>query len=125
MFLLHKLQEGRHVRPAKVVDGFEAGEHAPSLQSLEMILANVLEKKEKYQFPNTVTVLLQLPYQHGGTKVELMEELCDENVHLQDVGDVFCLHVSQHVDEPLEVAVGRTDPQEIYLCCWCKNKRIR
>ena len=47
MFLLHKLQEGRHVRPAEVVDGFEAGEHAPPLQSLEMILANVLEKKER------------------------------------------------------------------------------
>ena len=45
MFLLYKLQERRHVRPAKVVDGFEAGEHAPPLQSLEMILANVLQKK--------------------------------------------------------------------------------
>ena len=44
-----------------------------------------------------------------------MEELCDENVHLQDVGDVFSLHISQHVDEPLEVAVGRADPQEIHL----------
>ena len=64
---------------------------------------------------------MQLPYQHGGTQVELMEELGDENVHLQDVGDVFSLHVSQHVDEPLEVAVGRTDPQEIYLWCWCKK----
>ena len=50
-----------------------------------------------------------------------MEELGDENVHLQHVGDVFSLHVSQHVDEPLEVAVGRTDPQEIYLWCWCKK----
>ena len=47
VLLLNKLEERRHVRPAKVVDGFEAGEHAPPLQSLEMILANVLEEKER------------------------------------------------------------------------------
>ena len=44
-----------------------------------------------------------------------MEELCDEDVHLKYVGDVFPLHVPQHVDEPLEVTVGRADPQEIHL----------
>ena len=44
-----------------------------------------------------------------------MEELCDENVHLQDVGDVFPLDVAEDVDEPLKVAVGGTDPQEVDL----------
>ena len=42
MFLLHELQEGRHVRPAEVVDGFEAREHGALRQSLEVVLADVL-----------------------------------------------------------------------------------
>lgn len=44
-----------------------------------------------------------------------MEELRDEDVHLEDVGDVLALHVAQHVDEPLEVPVRRADPQEVHL----------
>ena len=56
-----------------------------------------------------------MTHQHGGPQVKLVEELSDEDVHLQDIGDVFPLHVPQHVDEPLEGAVGRADPQEIHL----------
>lgn len=44
-----------------------------------------------------------------------MEELRDEDVNLQDVGDVLPLHVPQHVDEPLKVLVWRTNPQEVHL----------
>ena len=44
-----------------------------------------------------------------------MEELRDEDVHLQNVGHVFPFHVPQDVDEPLEVPVRRTDPQEVDL----------
>ena len=43
MFLLDELEEGRHVRAANVVDGFEAREHAAAVETLEMIFADVLE----------------------------------------------------------------------------------
>ena len=46
MFLLDKLEEGWHVRPSKVVDRLQAGEHTPLGQPLEVVLANVLERKE-------------------------------------------------------------------------------
>lgn len=44
-------------------------------------------------------------YQHRGPQVELVEELRDENVNLQHVGNVLFLHVAKHVDEPLKVFV--------------------
>ena len=49
-------------------------------------------------------------YQHGSSQIELVEELGDEDVHLQDLGDVLLFNVPQHVDEPLEALVGRADP---------------
>lgn len=54
-------------------------------------------------------------YQHRGAQVKLVEELRDEDVNLEDIGDVLALHVAQHVDEPLEVLVGRADPEEVHL----------
>ena len=44
-----------------------------------------------------------------------MEELGDEDVHLQNIGDILVLNVSQYVHEPLEAAVGRCDPKEVHL----------
>ena len=44
-----------------------------------------------------------------------MEELCDEDVHLKHVGDVLLLHLPQDVHEPLEAAVGGSDPKEVNL----------
>jgi len=44
-----------------------------------------------------------------------MEELSDENMHFKYIGNVFSFHVSEDVDEPLKVAVGGTDPQEVDL----------
>lgn len=46
VFFLDKFQERRHVRPAEMVDRFQTGEHAHFAQSLEVVLANVLEKRE-------------------------------------------------------------------------------
>jgi len=94
-----------------VVDGLQASEHAPALQSLEMIFANI---------------------QHSGTQVEFVEELRDKNMHFEDVGDVFSLHVPQHVDEPLKVPVRRTNPQEVdlFAChsrvsvCGCSENEV-
>ena len=45
VLLLDELEEGRHVRAAEMVDGPEAGEHAPAVQTLEVVLHNVLETK--------------------------------------------------------------------------------
>ncbi len=36
-------------------------------------------------------------------------------MHFEDVGDVFALDITEDVDEPLEVAVRRADPQEVDL----------
>ena len=49
--------------------------------------------------------LQHCPYQHGCSEVKLVEELRDEDVHLEHVGHVLPLDVSQDVDEPLEVSV--------------------
>ena len=43
--------------------------------------------------------------EHCGPQVELVEELSDEDVHLQHVGHVFPLHVPEDVNEPLEISV--------------------
>ena len=45
VFLLHEFEERWHVRPSKVVDGLEAGEHAALGQPLEVVLAYVLERE--------------------------------------------------------------------------------
>ena len=94
VLLLDELEEGGHVGPPEVVDGLEPGEHAPSRYPLEVVLADV---------------------EHRGTDVELVEELGDEDVHLQHVGDVLLLHVAQNVDEPLKVLVRWADPEEVDL----------
>lgn len=44
-----------------------------------------------------------------------MEELCDENVHLKNISDILALHIPQHVNEPLKLAMGGADPEEVYL----------
>ena len=50
-------------------------------------------------------IYLCISHQHGGSEVKLVEELRDEDVHLEHVGHVLPLDVSQDVDEPLEVSV--------------------
>ncbi|ENN73633.1 hypothetical protein YQE_09880, partial [Dendroctonus ponderosae] len=50
----------------------------------------------------------QCAYQHRGPQVELMEELGDEYVNLQHIGNVLFFHVAKHVDEPLEVLPPQT-----------------
>lgn len=44
-----------------------------------------------------------------------MEKLRDENVDFENVRYVLPLDVAQHVDEPLEVLMGGTDPEEVHL----------
>ena len=65
---------------------------------------------------------IRSPYEHSGPKIELVEKLSDEDVHLEDVRDILSLNISKDVDEPLEVLVGRTDPQEVDL--FASNARV-
>ena len=94
VLLLDEFEEGRHVGPAKVIDGLEAGEHAALGDALEVVLADV---------------------EHRRPQIEFVEELGDEDVHFQHVGHVLALHVAQDVDEPLKVSVRRAGPQEVDL----------
>ena len=34
-------------------------------------------------------------------------------MHFKDIGDVFSLDISEHVNEPLEIAMRRTNPQKV------------
>ena len=47
MLLLDELEEGGHVRSAEMVDGLQAGEHAAAVETLEVVLANVLKQNKK------------------------------------------------------------------------------
>ena len=60
-------------------------------------------------------IYLCVSHQHGGSEVKLVEELRDEDVHLEDVGYVLLLDVAQHVHEPLEGPLRRRDPQKVNL----------
>lgn len=54
-------------------------------------------------------------HQHRRSQIKLVEELGDEDVHFQDVGDILPLHITQHINEPFELTVRRANPQEIHL----------
>ena len=97
MLLLDKLEEGRHVWPAEMIDCFQTSEHRPAAQPLEMVFTNV---------------------EHGGSQVKFVEELSYKDVHLQHVGHVPLLNISQHVYEPLKISMGGANPQEVdFLAC--------
>lgn len=110
MLLLNKFEEGRHVRSAEVIDCLQAREHTALRDALEVILAYVLEGKRTVKtrsFPVGEQKLR--PYsgvpahQHRCPEVKFVEKLCDENVHLQHVGHIFPLYVTEDIDEPLKV----------------------
>ena len=89
VFLLYELQKGSHVRTSEMVNCLQTGEHAPLGYALEVVLADV---------------------EHCCTQIELVEELRDKDMHLQDVGHVLPLHITQHVDEPFKMTVRRASP---------------
>ena len=73
VLLLDELEEGGHVRSAKVIDGLETSEHGAVTEALEVVLTDV---------------------EHGGPQVKLVEELSDKNMHFEHVRNIFTLHVS-------------------------------
>lgn len=81
MFLLDKFQERRHVRPAEMVDRFQTSEHAHFAQSLEVVLANVLENKKFEKITSGNNNDTSNTHQHGRSQVEFVEELSDKYVY--------------------------------------------
>lgn len=101
MFSLYEFQEIRHIRPPEMVDRLQSREHRRLRQTLEMILANV---------------------QHRGAQIKFVEKLRDKDVHFQHIGHILFLDVAQHINEPLEVFMRRTDPQKIHF--FAGNARV-
>lgn len=54
-------------------------------------------------------------HEHRCPQIELMEELSDEDVNFKDVRYILPFNVSQNIDEPLEMFVRRTNPEEVHL----------
>lgn len=46
VLFLHKFEERGHIRPSEVVDSLQSGEHASTLEPLEVIFANILEESK-------------------------------------------------------------------------------
>jgi len=51
-------------------------------------------------------------YQHGGTKVKLVKELGDKDVHLQLVILVTILSFTNYISEPLVLFLRTSQPNE-------------
>ena len=58
-----------------------------------------------------------LPYQHGGSDVELLLELSDEDVHGDEVLVVLLLDFSDDICHPLELLLCARHPDEVHLRC--------
>ena len=125
MFPLDELEEGDHVGATKVVSRLQAGEEAAPRQSLEVVLADVLKiigrtdedvdvTRNWRRFFSAPSFVVRT-HQHCCPEVVFVEELRDEDVHLEHVRHVLLFDVAQHVHEPLERALSRRDPQEVNL----------
>ena len=54
-------------------------------------------------------------YQHCCSQIELVKELGYKYVNFQDICNVLFLDLSEDVNEPLELSVGLSDPEEVDL----------
>ena len=54
-------------------------------------------------------------YQHGGSDVELLLVLRDEDVRLNEVLDVFLFALTKNVRQPLELTLSTCHPHEVHL----------
>ena len=86
-----------------MVAGFEASEEASLGESLEVIFTNILKIFRVIFYLHQS--LRRHIYQHCCTKVELVKELGDEDVHFQHIGDVLLLNFAKNVNEPFKLPV--------------------
>jgi len=111
VFLLHKSEKSRHVRPTKMVARLQSSEQTSLRKSLKMILADV---------------------EHRCSKVKLVKELSDEYMHVQHISNIFPLNFPENIDEPFKVAMSWTNPEEVYLfacdtrvtVCGCSKDKV-
>ena len=94
-----------------MVAGFQAREETSLGESLEVIFTNIL-KISGVSFIISTTRRSHI-HQHCCTKVKLVKELGDKNVHFQNICNVLLLYFSQNIDEPFKLPVGLSDPQEV------------
>ena len=94
-----------------MVAGFEASKEASLGEPLEVIFTNILKI---FRVISLIFLFLESGiYQHCCTKVKLVKELGDEDVHFQHIGNVLLLHFSENVDEPFKLSMGLGDPEEV------------
>ena len=107
---LKEFEEKIKIGSAKMVCGPKAREHAQArIVAPEMLLANVLIGKQMRFIEERTT------YQHGGAKIEFMEELGDKDVDLEGILLVESFHLFQHIHKPFEVFMGWANPEEVNL----------
>ena len=88
-----------------MVAGFEASEEASLGETLEVIFTNILKiflVIFLISIPHSALIFI---YQHCCTKVELVKELGDKDVHFQHICDVLLLHFTENVNEPFKLPV--------------------
>ena len=88
-----------------MVAGFEASEEASLGESLEVIFTNILKIFRVIFLIFIHHSALIFIYQHCCTKVELVKELGDKNVHFQHICDVLFLNFAKNVNEPFKLPV--------------------
>lgn len=43
--------------------------------------------------------------QHCGAKIEFMKKLCDENMNLEHLCDIFSFNITKNINEPFEMTM--------------------
>ena len=78
-----------------MVDGLQSSEHGSPAQTLEVILADVEHRGPDQWEVSIVSVDQSEASCDDLPEVKLVEELSDENVHLQHIGHIFSLNVPE------------------------------
>lgn len=71
--------------------------------------------KANYIKPNSTFSYCQT-YQHGGSEVKLVKELCNKDVCLHQVILVSIFHLANNLSEPLVLFLSTGNPDEEDLC---------
>ena len=107
---LKEFEEKIKIGSAKMICGPKAREHAQArIVAPEVLLANVLIGKQMRFIGEKSTD------QHGGAKIEFMEELGDKDVDLEGILLVESFDLLQHIHKPFEVFMGWANPEEVNL----------
>lgn len=111
-------------------DGAQPCEEALVQDLLEVPLADVLEERSVLiRWPSIAQHSMAASpaggqaHQHGGAQIELLGQLCDVDVHRDQVIPVRLLHLADDVCQPFKLPLRACDPDEIDL--WHMGVRLR